>query len=769
MQNANLRNRPPAANKVPPYNYKTDSSTLLGMTNWIYAFAGMTEVMGPLLPAKRADTRESSLCFEGQNENNETCRGVESGVYIVVMLAMQKTSEKAGICVETGNEPVEQLLEKEWLLTNTRGGYSSSTVVGCNTRRYHGLLVGSLEPPVKRILALANCLETVFLGPGEFKLSTFEFTDKITPEGYLRLKGFRKDYGVHFYYEIGELRLTKSVYLSREQDTAAIVYEFGEVLQPIEFTVQPFVAMRDFHSLQRTGEHLTLSSDAEQLVISNETEDCGVLLMNHSGGIFEEKPQWWFNFAYRSDRERGQDFKEDLFCPGVIKYRVDSPTRIILWANLSREYKHGGILPDIEEVIRGLSEHYDAVAAAGAKGDKILAKLYQAGEQFVVKRRKEERKMPNVQRPMSDVKVQDTGRTTILAGFPWFADWGRDAFLSLPGLLLATRRLDEAKSILLTFAQAASEGMIPNCFDDYGGGVHFNSVDASLWFVNAAFAYLAASGDRETFKERLLPTIISIIDSYRRGTRFGIRADADGLITAGDSSTQLTWMDAKYDGVVFTPRYGKCVEVNSLWFNALMLLNRFYDEEEQPNRELKLEIDKVKKNFSRLFWNEEWGWLNDCILPDGTADATLRPNQIFAVSLSFSPLTSGQQKAVVDIVEEKLLTPYGLRTLSPDDRRYCGAYTGGQSERDGAYHQGTVWPYLIGPFVEAYLRVHGLSRKSKKQALHFIEPLLNHLTEDGCLGQVSEIFDGDPPHKPKGCFSQAWSVAELIRAYLMVV
>ncbi len=679
------------------------------------------------------------------------------------MLTIQKQNEKAGIYVETVNVPVEQLLEKEWLLTNTRGWYASSSIVGCNTRRYHGLLVGSLEPPVKRILALANCLETVFAGPGEFKLSTFEFPGKITPEGYLRLKGFRKDYGVHFNYEIGELRLTKSVYMLREQDAVAIVYEFTDVFGPIEFAVQPLAAMRDFHSLQKSGEQLKITTDYERLFIVNKEEDCGVLFMNHSGGLFEEKPEWWFNFVYRSDKERGQDFTEDLFCPGIIKYRIDSAKRIVLWANLSREYKQGGELADIEEVISRLSEHRDDVVSP-AKGDKQLGELFTAGDQFIVKRRKEEGKMSNVQHPMSNVKVKNEGHTTILAGYPWFSDWGRDAFISLPGLLLATRRFDEAKSVLLTFAEAASEGMIANCFDDYGGGAHYNSVDASLWFINAAFAYLEASGDRETFKERMLPMIISIIDSYRRGTKFGIHADTDGLIMAGDSTTQLTWMDAKCDGVVFTPRYGKCVEVNALWYNALSHLNQFYDEDGQP----KVEIDKVKKNFCRLFWNEEWGWLNDCILPDGTADATLRPNQIFAVSLSFSPLTAKQQKAVVEIVEKKLLTPFGLRTLSPDDRRYNGIYTGPQRERDEAYHQGTVWPYLIVPFVEAYLKVNGFSEKSKRQAGRFIEPLLKHLTEDGCLGQVSEIFDGEPPHKPKGCFAQAWSVAELIRAYMMV-
>jgi predicted glycogen debranching enzyme len=472
--------------------------------------------------------------------------------------------------------------------------------------------------------------------------------------------------------------------------------------------------------------------------------------LNYSGGFFEEKPEWWFNFVYRIDRERGQDFSEDLFCPGVIKYRIDSPTRIILWASVSRDYKQWGVLPDIEQTVRKLHEHHKLITIA-ANGDETLARLYQAADQFVVKR-----------------NTQDAIRTTILAGYPWFSDWGRDAFISLPGLLLATRRFDEAKSVMLTFAGAVSEGMIPNCFDDYGGGAHFNSVDASLWFINAAFGYLAASGDIETFKKELLGTIISIIDFYRRGTRFGIHADVDGLITAGDISTQLTWMDAKYDGVVFTPRHGKCVEVNALWYNALSQLNQFYDEEGETDRGLKVEIDKVKRNFCRLFWNEEWGWLNDCILPDGTSDATLRPNQIFAVSLPFSPLTAGQQKAVVDIVEKKLLTLFGLRTLSPDDRRYRGVYTGPQSERDAAYHQGTVWPYLMGAFVESYLKVNNFSRKSKSKAASFIEPLLKHLTNDGCLGQVSEIFDGEPPHKPKGCFAQAWSVGELIRAYLLV-
>ena len=679
------------------------------------------------------------------------------------MLALQKTNYNRGISVDTTGVPIERLLEKEWLLANTRGGFSSSTIVGCNTRRYHGLLIGALDPPANRILALSSCLETIFWGPGVFHLGTVEFPGRILPDGYLRLKRFSRDFGAHFHYRLGELRLTKSVYLLRDEDTAAVVYEFDEVPQPIDFTIRPLVAMRDFHSLQKSDAHITAKSVADGLLIRHDSPNSGFdkltagcrLLLNCPDAIFEEDAQWWFNFQYRADRERGQDFTEDLFCPGVFRCHIDSPTTLVFWANLSRDYKPGKfVLPDIEKVIRQLAAHHNEVIAP-AKHDKTLEALYLAADQFIARR-----------------VIDNTQRTTILAGFPWFADWGRDAFISLPGLLLAARRFDEAKSVLVTFAGAASGGMIPSRFDDYSNVAHFNSVDASLWFINAAFAYLKASGDRLTFREQLLPAVISIINSYQHGTLFGIHADHDGLITAGDGNTQLTWMDAKYQGVAFTPRYGKPVEVNALWFNALMLFAQYLTDTDSDDKQLlntvRTRADIVRKSFCKLFWNESWGWLNDCILPDGTVDATLRPNQIFAVSLPFSPLPLTQQKAVVAIVEKKLLTPFGLRTLSPDDNRYCGTYTGPQSERDRAYHQGTVWPYLIGPFVSAYLKVNGSNGKTKKAAARFIEPLLTHLAGDGCIGNICEIFDGDPPQRPKGCFAQAWSVAELIQAYLLI-
>ncbi|MGD0077611.1 MAG: amylo-alpha-1,6-glucosidase [Sedimentisphaerales bacterium] len=694
------------------------------------------------------------------------------------MMIQQKTDDKAGSRVDVGGMPLEQLLEKEWLLVNTRGGYASSTVVGCNTRRYHGLLVGSLNPPVNRVMALSNCVESVVIGPGKFNLATCEFPDIITPDGFLRLKRFTKDTGAHFYYELGDLRVTKSVYLFRDRDTVAVVYDFAEVGQPIEFEIRPFVAMRDYHSLQKSSDRILCTADSDGLIIRNGpgAPAAGRLRLSYPCGIFESEPQWWFNFVYRCDRERGQDFSEDLFSPGIIRYRVDSAGKVVLWADLSTADNQESFLPpDIEYVIRQLREHREEVIAP-AKGDKQLGELFAAGDQFVVRRMTEDRGQrtengtKNAECRIQKIE-QRTERATILAGYPWFADWGRDSFISLPGLLLATKRFDEAKSVLLTFAEAAKDGVIPNCFDDYGGEAHFNSVDASLWFINSAFSWLAVTGEEQVFRSRLLPVIISIVENYQKGTMFGIHADKDGLLTEGDARTQLTWMDAKFNDIVFTPRFGKPVEVNALWYNANMLLVQYLAEGAQVNGELlgvlRRRVYTIRENFNRLFWNETWGWLNDCILPDGTTDVTLRPNQIFAVSLPYSALTPARQKAVVEIVEKKLLTPYGLRTLSPDDRRYHGRYTGSQMQRDEAYHQGTVWPYLMGAFVEAYLKVNGFSKDSKKKARQFIEPLLKQMREEGCLGQICEIYDGDPPHKPKGCFAQAWSVAEMIRAYLL--
>jgi len=771
------------------------------------------------------------------------------------------------------------------------GSYASSTIVGCNTRGYHGLLVGSLNPPANRIMALANCLEMVILDTGYstlrsatedgsipdtrlresriknresriknqvFNLSTFEFSDKFIPAGFNYIKQFHQNIGVHFDYELdtrhwmgphfakdGEMgtlleargkkrvssisaghltaenrasiiELTKSVYLLRDTDTVALVYDFRSLGQPVEFVLRPFVGLRDFHTLQKSYAPLCSSWIDDSLLVrtsagsplAGRPRTAGGLFLSCPTMKFENDQQWWFNFVYRNDRERGQNFIEDLWTPGFFKCRIEEPTEIVFWATLSdgkpvpstssgqalsraegsqmanRKWQIANgnnrfATGDIRQAISDLHSHQNTVITTAKAKDERFRLLCLAADQFIVTRDPSPvtlRKIPNdgaTSDPSSKSELlrrTDEQRVTVLAGFPWFADWGRDAFIALPGLLLSTSRFDKAKSVLTTFAQATDEGMIPNRFDDRSNTAYFNSVDASLWFINAAFQYLNATGDSKTFMQELLPVIRWIIDSYQKGTRFGIHADTDGLITAGDNDTQLTWMDAKYDGVAFTPRCGKAVEVNALWYNALCLITQFYVGRNEENvKSYKSMAQIVADSFCEIFWNEALGYLNDHILSDGSVDTSLRPNQIFAVSLPFSPpLTLPQQKSIVDIVRKELLTPYGLRTLNVQHSDFKRTYTGPQQRRDEAYHQGTVWPYLIGPFVEAYLKVNEYSRKSKKKAAEFIEPLMKHLTEDGCLGQIGEIFDGDNPHKPRGCIAQAWSVAELLRAYQLI-
>ena len=715
-----------------------------------------------------------------------------------------KNGSPATVSISTANQPIEDLLTKEWLLTNERGSYASSTIAGCNTRGYHGLLIASLNPPVNRIMTLSNCLEMVILKGQAFKLSTFEFSDKFAPTGFTFLRQFRRDIGAHFDYELDELKLTKSVYLLHDTDTVALVYDFTSLHEPAEFVLRPFVGLRDFHALQKSHAPLCSRRLGDGLLVRHDIANSCNLFLSCPSMHFEKDRQWWFNFVYRNNRERSQDFTEDLWTPGFFKCRIvpgtpcgETPAKIVLWANLSPPWAR--CKPeelanlDIDTVREDLRRHQKMIIDKGllikgkrktnskSKNNKssIINNQFQAlcltADRFIARRqtnsscvvRDAYREKENTQYDIRNTQYEY--RTTILAGYPWFADWGRDAFIALPGLLLSTGRFDEAKSVLTTFATAADEGMIPNRFDDRSGTTYFNSVDASLWFINAAFQYLQATSDSSTFTQELLPTIHWIIESYHKGTRFDIHADDDGLITAGDNQTQLTWMDAKYDGIAFTPRYGKAVEVNALWYNSLCLLAQFYRERDiEAAEHYKSMSENVRAGFCKLFFNESKGYLNDCIWPDVSVDDSLRPNQIFAVSLAFSPLTTQQQKSVVNVVQNQLLTPYGLRTLNVQDSRYKGVYTGPQQQRDEAYHQGTVWAFLLGPFVESFLKVNGFSRKSKKKAAEFIQPLLQHLTEDGCLGSVSEIFDGDAPHKPRGCIAQAWSVAELIRAYQLV-
>lgn len=655
--------------------------------------------------------------------------------------------------VATQGKKIEELLKKEWLLTNARGSFASSTIAGCHTSGYHGLLVGSPDPLVRRMMALSNCLEALLWHGQALELSTFEFPDRFAPRGYTHQQEFRRDTGAHFRYRTEPADLCKSVYLARDSDTILVEYSFEQVREPVDLVLRPFVGMRDFHTLQRSDASLTCRITDRMVRIQNSAGTDCELLLSCPATRFESDPQWWFNFVYRVNRDRGLPHVEDLWAPGFFKGHVEGSGRLVFWAHLrtcgQSEQTVGADADAVKEDLRLHQKRLLEQAVAQEKAHRILCL---AADQFVVKRHS-----------------SGGERTTVVAGYPWFADWGRDTFLSLPGLLLATGRHEEAGSVLSTFAAAAEEGMIPNRFDDRTGEAQFNSVDASLWFIHAAFEYLGATGNVDEFSQRLLPAIRGIVDAYHAGTHFGIHADSDGLITAGDENTQLTWMDAKCDGMAFTPRYGKAVEINALWHNALLRLQKFCERQQLPEaRRYAVMAEQVGRSFCKLFWNAELGYLNDVVLPEGTVDASLRPNQIFAVSLPFGPpLARSQQWAVVNTVEQRLLTSYGPRTLSSRDPAYKGRYEGSPRQRDEAYHQGTVWPYLMGPFLEAYLKVRGYSAESKSDVAEFLRPLLRHLVEDACLGSISEVFDGDPPHRPAGCPAQAWSVAEVLRIYRM--
>lgn len=662
--------------------------------------------------------------------------------------------EHAIVSVSTHNKSLADLLSREWLLTNSRGGFASGTLAGCNTRRYHGLLIGTVHPPAGRTVALANCLETLDTGQDKLQFSCFEFDRTIYPQGHEYLLDIRVGAGVHFEYELGVARLVKSVYLHPDSDMAAIVYDFSDVCRGFDFSVRPLVALRDFHGLQNASTEMASRQQGGDVIIRGETSPDTQLNFWSEGLTAEQDPQWWYKFYYRVESFRGQDCFEDLWSPCRMECRVERPMRVVLWASLTPptdEFRRPENL-DVATIESLLAKRLEERTQHAYARDPIQKVLFSASGDFLIRR-----------------KVENEQTWTIIAGYPWFLDWGRDAFIALPGLCLSTGRLEIALSVLQTFANAVSEGMIPNRFDDYGNAPHYNSIDASLWFVHAALAWRKAGGSRQEFARKLLPAIREIMDAYRQGTRFGIHADRDGLITGGDEETQLTWMDAKHGNTVFTPRYGKAVEINALWYSNLRGLAE-YCESNDPiaARETAALADRVRESFVKVFWNEEGRCLYDCVFPDGTPDDSLRPNQVFAVSLPHSPLDEAQQKCVVHAVQRELLTPYGLRTLSPRDERYIGRFEGDAWHRDAAYHQGTVWSWLIGPFVEAYLKVHQDTPASRKQCAAFLHPLILHLVDSGCIGTISEVFDGTAPHRPGGCVAQAWSVAELLRAWLMI-
>ena len=648
------------------------------------------------------------------------------------------------ICGDPG-----EACSREWLETNGIGGFASSTLDGLNTRRYHALLVAATNPPAGRVVLLSKVEETLVLADQRFELSANRYKDVIHPRGYEHLASFRLDPFPTFRYRCGDIELEKTVFLVQGENTVVIQYELAGDLdgRACWLEVRPLVAFRDYHSLVHATDAIRRDVVAQPgLAIITPYPDLPKLYFAHNAESIDPSGFWFYNFEYEREKERGLDSLEDLYSPFLLRFDLaQKPAAAIMASTLQQEATEAPKLRELE--IRRRAR----VAQAAPREDPFATRLTIAADQFI---------------------VAGGDRKSVIAGYPWFSDWGRDTMISLPGLTLVTGRFDDARNILRTSARSVNQGMLPNRFSEYGETPEYNTVDATLWMFHAVHEFLRYTRDYDFVRAELYQPLADVIEWHKRGTRYGIHLDSDGLLHAGEPGVQLTWMDARVTDArgisrEVTPRTGKPVEIQALWHNALRVMAHLasvFDDPADSNRYAAL-ADRGRQRFTQVFWNEAAGCLYDVVGDGGAPDASIRPNQIFAVSLPNPLLTGEQALQVVDVVEWELLTPYGLRTLSPRDSNYHGRYEGGPASRDGAYHQGTVWPWLLGPFMTAYVKVHGHSEEARSRADRFLDPLRAHLLEAG-LGQISEVFDGDFPHRPGGCFAQAWSVAEVLRMYV---
>jgi predicted glycogen debranching enzyme len=623
---------------------------------------------------------------------------------------------------------------REWLETNSIGGFASGTLAGSNSRRYHGLLTAATRPPLGRLTLVSKIEETVTVDGQGYELSSNQYPGSVHPRGFEYMTSFRLDPFPIWTYTMGGIEIEKRVFMVHGRNATVVIYKALGRNAKATLKLRPMLSFVDYHHLQHERNDIDSNYiESDGFIELKPFADMPTLFVSHNGTGVERTGYWYRDLEYAIEQERGFDFHEDLFQPFEITFDLKSPASIIFSTEGDLASKD---LPTLEkqEIIR----RSGLIKAAKARTD-LEKQLVLAADQFIVKR--------------------GEGHT-VIAGYPWFSDWGRDTMIALPGLTLATGRPEIARDILLEFAKSASEGMIPNRFPDAGEIPEYNTVDATLWYFEAVRAYIASTNDYDFVREDVYPTLADILVWHLRGTRYNIHVDTDGLLYAGSPDVQLTWMDAKIGDLVITPRTGKPVEIQALWYNALCtmadLAERFGDDEDRGRYISMAEL--AKQSFNAVFWNESEQSLYD-VVENGTRDGSVRPNQIFAASLHHSMLDDDRARDVVNKVENELLTPVGLRSLSPRDPKYVPVYNGSPFARDSAYHQGTVWGWLIGGFIDAYRRAYPDREDRVAEMLSGFE---RHLLEAG-VGQISEIFDAGSPHLPRGCPAQAWSVAEVLR------
>lgn len=662
---------------------------------------------------------------------------------------------------------VRKALTTEWLVTNGLGGYASSTILGLNTRKYHGLLVAPLNPPVDRHVLLSRLDEQVQLGSGSFGFGMNETTSGLQPSNAVTPSDFSLDPLPSCTYNVGNgFRLKKTVFMPYEMNVSIIMYELANNSgESARVSASPWINCRGFHFVTDKEQ---LKWDIKQgssgrLITAQSSSNPVTLALFSTDKRFEVGAGEWSEDFYRTEAERGESSIDHNFKPGSLELGVapNETRRLSIIAVAGKDAAETeNILSNIykgSDSIRMLYEselkrrvdllHSFSQLHSDLDVSDWLKWLILSADSFIVKR-------------------ESTRKKSVIAGYHWFADWGRDTLISLPGLTLVLGRFEDARSILQTFNSYCHEGLIPDNFPDNPQQTPaYNTVDATLWFVNAVLQYLKYTDDFQFVNETLWSTLQSIIDHHLHGTMFGIHVDSDGLLAHG---AQLTWMDAAPDGRPVTPRDGKAVEIQALWYNALktmQLLAKRFGQSKRAEQYSEL-AEKAQKSFLAKFWNSQKSYLFDVISDVGNDDS-LRPNQVFAASLDFIMLDKVKAELVVESVWKQLLTPFGFRTLSNRDSRYIGKYAGNRWQRDSAYHDGTVWPWLLGPFVTAFIKLRGHDSHRRAMAFEdFLQPLFTVGLHYACLGSISEVFDGDVPREANGCVAQAWSVAEPLRAYV---
>ncbi|MCC6141298.1 MAG: glycogen debranching enzyme family protein [Nitrospira sp.] len=644
--------------------------------------------------------------------------------------------------LSSGGRDLDRTLRLEWLETNGRGGFASGTVAGANTRRYHALLLTARTPPGGRVVLVNQLEEWLDLDGRSFPLSTNCYPGAVYPSGYEYCTGFSTDPWPTWTFDCDGTAVQRELFTVHGRDLVIVRWRLlGKKNRRVTLRVRPKLTGRDYHATHRENDSLSTDASIETGTVTWRPYPALPPVRAFHAGDYRHAPEWYRQIEFPLEQQRGLDHTEDWWSPG--EFTIDlttGATHTIAFTSDTLDTL------DIPALTRRERARRTKLAQSASATDALANALWRATDAYLSERGEQQ---------------------TVIAGYPWFTDWGRDTFIALPGLCLVTGRFEIAWQIIAAFAAHVSEGMIPNRFPDVGEQPEYNTIDASLWFIHAIDRYLDAAQDESRVRATAWPAVKQILDGYRHGTRYGIRMDEDGLIAGGVPGAQLTWMDAKIGEWVVTPRHGKPVEIQALWVRALEVGERLARRFGEAAYADQCQADRAQAvtSFQQRFWYEPGGYLYDVIDGPEGPDASLRPNQLYAISLANDLVPRDRAQQILRLVKQQLVTPVGLRTLSPDDPRYRPRYEGGVPERDSAYHQGTVWPFLLGPMVTAWIKSFGRNAAARKAARGLLNGLEAHLAE-ACLGQISEIFDAEDPHDPRGCCAQAWSVAEPLRALI---